>query len=252
MVMKKQFRRRAKGRYPNRGARTRAAAVILLGLCGLGVGAVEAGAGTSRQKAEMSFTTERPSHSTGLRVAIDYRNPQDRDAKPPAVREVVEKLARGGRFDTTVPGQCRASDAELMAQGAQACRRASRVGTGYIRIDTGSPEPNRFIEADVVFLNNQDELIFVSTDRRTGARVVTRSRVDGRKLISDAPPLPGTPPDGAAIDRVQARLRSIDRQGRAYITTPAGCPDDRRWTNKIRFTYADGVTQTVRTANGCR
>jgi hypothetical protein len=66
------------------------------------------------------------------------------------------------------------------------------------------------------------------------------------------PTLPGTPPDGAAIDTAEARLDSIERDGRAYIRTPRECPDGGRWINRIRFTYADGVSQITRTANRCR
>ena len=38
---------------------------------------------------------------------IDYVNPDDRDAKPPAVRRVVEVLASGSRIDTSVPERAR-------------------------------------------------------------------------------------------------------------------------------------------------
>lgn len=241
-----------------RSAKRRArAGTLVLGalsalLLGAG-GAVEAGAGSSfRQKAEMSFTTERPDRSSGLELSIDYRDPSDRDAKPPAVRQVVEKLARGARFDTGVPGLCTASDGELMAEGASACPGDSRVGTGVITFDTGFPGPARFLVVDVVFLNDTDQLIFLSTPRGVGARVVSRSSVGKRTISGSVPTLPGTPPDGAAIDTVEAELEPLERRGRSYIRTPRECPDGGRWVNTIRFTYADGVSQRVRTANRCR
>jgi hypothetical protein len=199
----------------------------------------------------MEFTTRTPSHVTGLRVSIDYVHPDDPDAKPHAVQEVVEVLARGARFDTSVPKRCTASDAQLVASGEAACPAASKVGEGAITIDTGFPEPNRFIEADIAFLNNRDQLIFLSTERETGARVVSRSSVSRRKLTSTAPPLPGTPPDGGAIDTVEANIEPIKKHGRPYIRTPSECPDSGRWINKIHFTYRDGVSQTVKTANPC-
>lgn len=226
--------------------------IVLSGVTAFGALAAQAGArSAARQKAEMRFTTEKADHSSGLRLSIDYRNPSDRQAQPPAVRQVVEKLARGGRFDTSVPELCPASDAELMAEGADACPDGSRVGTGVITFDTGFPEPGRFVVVDVVFLNNTDELIFLSTPRSTGSRVVVRAPMDRRAIHGSAPLLPGTPPNGASIDTVEARLDRIARRGRSYITTPRECPAERSWTNKIIFTYADGVTQKVKTRNRC-
>jgi hypothetical protein len=209
----------------------------------------------SRQTATFTLAEQRPGASTALSFSVDYVNPADRAAKPPAVRRVVETLARGARFDTSVPAQCLATDAELMLLGEDACPPGSKVGAGFIRIDTGFPGPNRAIEADIVFLNRTGQLIFVNTDRATGARVVARGTIEGGRLTTNAPPLPGTPPDGGAIDVVRTRLESISRLvggvRRGYITTPASCPPSRSWTNTVSFTYADGVTQTVASRSPC-
>jgi hypothetical protein len=209
----------------------------------------------SRQTAEVTFVEQRPGVPTALTFSVDYVNPDDPDAKPPAVRTVVETLAQGAHFDTSVPEQCGASDAQLMLQGESACPPGSRVGTGFIRIDTGFPEPNRFIEVDVVFLNNANQLIFLNTDRDTGARVVARGTIHGGRLTSSAPPLPGTPPDGGAIDVVETQLDSISRdvggELRGYITTPPECPPGHAWVNTLSFTYADGVTQSVESPSPC-
>lgn len=228
---------------------TGALAIAIAGM--LGPVAAIAGSG-SRQKAELTFTTEKPGRSSGLELSIDYRNPDDPDGKPPAVRQLVEKLARGARFDTSVPRLCRATDAELIAEGADACPQDSRVGRAVITFDSGFPGPARFVVVDIVLLNNTDQLIFLATPRGTGARVVSRSSVSRRRITGTVPTLPGTPPDGAAVDTAEARLDSIERDGRAYIRTPRECPRDRRWVNRIRFTYADGVSQVDRTVNRCR
>jgi hypothetical protein len=209
----------------------------------------------SRQTAEARFVEQRPGVPTALTFNVDYHQPDDPDAKPPAVQSVIETLAQGARFDTSVPAQCAASDAQLMAQGEAACAPDSKVGTGYIRIDTGFPDPNRFIEVDVAFLNNADQLIFLTTDRDTGAHVVARSKIEGGQITSSAPPLPGTPPDGGALDVVTSQLDSITReiQGepRAYITTPPDCPPGGEWVNSLSFTYRDGVTQQVESRSAC-
>ena len=210
----------------------------------------------SRQTAKATFVEQRPGVPTALTFSADYVNPDDPTGKPPAVRTVVETLARDARFDTSVPRQCTATDAQLVAMGASACPAESKVGSGFIRIDTGFPGPNRFIPVDVTFLNNADQLIFLNTSRDTGTRVVSRAPIQGGRLTSNAPPLPGTPPDGGAVDVVQTRFERISRviEGvrRGYVTTPSVCPADGAWTNTLSFTYADGVTQTVVSPSPCQ
>jgi hypothetical protein len=210
---------------------------------------------TSRQTASVGFVEQRPGVPTALTFSVDYVNPDNPGGKPPAVRTVVETLANDARFDTTVPAQCPATDAQLVAMGEAACPPGSKVGTGFIRIDTGFPQPNRFLEVDVTFFNNADQLIFLNTSRANGARVVARGTIQGGRLTSNAPPLPGTPPDGGAIDVVQTRLEKISREiggvPRGYITTPTVCPPGGGWTNTLSFTYADGVTQTVASPSAC-
>jgi hypothetical protein len=232
-------------------------AAILVGVCLAWALApsLAAAASDSRQDAELHFTEQRPGTSTGFTLSIDYVNPSDPEAKPSAVRRVVEELAQGALIDTSIPARCAASDVELMLLGANGCPAASRVGDGTITIDTGFPEPGRFIVADVVFLNNTDELIFLSTERDTGVRLVTRSTIEGRRIINTAPPLPGAPPDGGAIDVVQVKIDEISREvdgiRRGYVTTPGECPDSGFWANSISFTYADDVTQTMEAPSSC-
>jgi hypothetical protein len=209
----------------------------------------------SRQAAALLLTSSEPGASSGWTFEVDYVNPIDPEGKPPAVRRVVTQLAPGAGFDTSVPARCAASDAELMAQGVAACPADSKVGEGYIRIDTGLAEPGRFIEADVTFLNAATEVIFLSTERQSGSRVVTRSTIEGGRTISMAPLLPGTPPDGAAIDIARVHLvavsRKVDGEVRSYVSTPPGCPASGVWANSIEFTYADGASQTVDSPSPC-
>jgi hypothetical protein len=228
--------------------------MALAALAAAPAGALAADGG-SRQSLGLAFTEQRPGTSTGVDLSIDYVNPTDPSAKPPAVRSVVEQFARGTHIDTSVPDQCTANDAQLMSLGPDACPAGSRVGTGTIRLDTGFPGPARFIDAHVVFLNNAGELIFVSSEMISGGRVVTRSQVSDAQIVNSAPLLPGTPPDGAAIDVVQVRLdavsREVDGRQRGYITTPASCPSTAAWTNSVQFTYADDVTQAVSADSPC-
>jgi hypothetical protein len=213
------------------------------------------GASGSYQSASLKFTTNLPGHSTGARLRINYVNPADPNGKPVAVRRVVQTLARGSRFDTSAPVRCAATDAQLMAQGPSACPDRSVVGGGFITVDTGFPAPARFLAEDVTAINADHELIFLTRDRQTGAYLSSRFEVRRRSVVANAPPLPGTPPDGGAIDRVRVHLRPVtvrrDGRVRRYIRTPRRCPASGHWTNRITFTYSDGVKQKVRSHSGC-
>ena len=230
-------------------------AAVLLAL----PGAIALAVDGSRQTASFTLTETSPASSTGERFEFDYVNPDDPAAKPPAVRRVVTILPRGARYDPSVPGSCTASDAELILLGAEACPPDSAIGGGVVTVDTGLPGPARIVTADVEFFNNAEdpdgEFIYLNTVRGSGVRTVIRADVTRRRTVTEAGVLPGTPPDGGSIDTVDVDVadvsRVVDGERRNYVTTPRRCPRSGVWITRVRFTYSDGVTQTVPTANPC-
>ena len=202
-----------------------------------------------------TLTQERPGRGSSERFLFDYVNPADPAGKPPAVQRVTTILPKGARYDTSVPGACTASDAELMLAGGAACPGDSAIGGGVVTVDTGFPEPGRFVTADVEFFNNADEFIYVNTVRDTGARTIIRAEVTDRLTITETGMLPGAPPEGGSIDTVDVTVegarRRVDGERRHYITTPPRCPKDRTWTARVRFEYGDGTAQTLGTENPC-
>jgi hypothetical protein len=228
----------------------------LLALC---AGVASAGEG-SRQTARYALTTMLPNHSTAERFQFDYVNPDDPAGKPPAVRRVVTILPHGASYDTSVPGSCTAGDDELILRGSQACPPDSAIGGGVVTVDTGMPGEERIVTADVEFFNNaQDpdgEFIYLNRVRGSGVRTVIRADVTQRRTITEVGTLPGTPPDGGAIDTVDVEVadvsRVVDGKRRNYITTPRRCPRGGRWIARVSFVYEDGVTQTVPAANRCK
>jgi hypothetical protein len=218
--------------------------------------AVAAAGSDYRQTASYTLSQEKPGRSTAEHFVFDYVNPGDPAAKPPAVRRVITVLPLKARYDTSAPARCTASDAELMLQGAAACPRGSRLGGGEVTVDSGAEGPARIVEADVQFFNNTDEFIFLNTVRGTGARTVIRAEVTRRKTITVVdPPLPGTPPDGGAIDTVDITVAAVSRMRDGvrhnYITTPPHCPKRGYWVTAVRFVYRDGVGQTVKNRVRC-
>jgi hypothetical protein len=212
------------------------------------------------QTSEYTLDQVRPDRPAGEHFVFDYVNPDDPEAKPPAVKKVVTILPKRARYDASVPGSCTATDEELTLQGAAACPEDSRVGGGVITVDTGMPGPARIVTADTEFFNNADdpegEFIYLNTVRGTGARTVIRADVTKRRTITEAGMLPGTPPDGGAIDTVDVVVtrvvRRIDGERRGYITTPPRCTRSKTWFARVKFVYDGDVSQTVATANPCK
>jgi len=217
---------------------------------GLGAGAVGAQQPGLRQTSQNLFTTPRPHSPTGLVVRTVYFNPTDPNGKPPAVRRIVTTFQPGTRFDTSVPAQC-----DVPRALAGSCPPESKIGGGTITVDTGFPEPNRFLVNDTELVNMKDGFIFVTTDRKTGAKQANPASIQGRTITASVPPLPGTPPDGGALLTIRLTVNAITsgsgRNRRSFLTTPPTCPRSRRWTNRATFTYADGVTQTVGATMPC-
>jgi hypothetical protein len=209
------------------------------------------------QTSSYTLSEKRTARATAEHFKFDYVNPDDPNAKPPAVTEVVTILPPGARYDPTVPGSCTADDEALTTQGAAACPPDSAIGGGVVTVDTGVSGPGRFVTADVEFFNNAEdpagEFIYLNTIRGTSARTIIRADVTRRRTITKVDMLPGTPPDGGAIDTVDVEVAKVQRDGRAYITTPRHCPKKkRRWIAKVQFSYGDDNTQTVATPNPCK
>jgi hypothetical protein len=222
---------------------------LLIAIALLAASATPSLAAGPRQSASVTFTQQAAGANTGLRIAIDYRNPNDSKAKPYAVQKIVTTLAKGARIDTTVPGQCKLSDAELMANGARDCPPASLVGTGVVTLSSTDANPSA--TADVTLVNNANELIFVVTPRGTPARMIIRSPIRGNSITNEIPRLPGGPPDGVtAIRTADLRIAPVSaRVGsrlRNYITTPPSCPGQNLWSNFAVFNYFDGQISTLR------
>jgi hypothetical protein len=199
-----------------------------------------------------TFTTRTPGAPAG-RVFIDtFTNADDPSAKPPSVSNFRLKLPPGARFDTDAIAQCTATDAELTAQGASACPEDTHIGGELFLADTGFPEPNRFITADVVYINADDTIIGVGTDRATGARVVNRGTVapDGEEI--SVPMLPGTPPEGAAVVREEARFDAlVGPDGDPYLRTPPTCPKRGYWVLTGTYSFRNGDEQTLESRSPC-
>lgn len=212
------------------------------------------------EKVDVGATTTRPAASTGLTWTATYHSSTDPGQDPPPLRRLVIHLPRGTRYDTSVPGQCAATDQELMLLGAAACPPSSRVGTSQVTVKTLSlgVSPSTYQGID---FNADHQLIelFESGGRPVG---VARTYAKGGTLDGPVPTCitGGDPPSGCPFDQLTLISNKIEiqplsvgsgRHRRNFATTPATCPRSGRWTTPVTFYYADGSVDHVVTHQPC-
>jgi hypothetical protein len=207
---------------------------------------------TARVEYRDTFTTRAPGAPSGRLFFDEFFDAHDPNAKPPAVQHFHFELPKGARFDTKAVPACGATDAQLMAQGPEACKPGSQVGTEVFSFDTGVDGPNRLVTSDITFLNDPGELIILTQERQTGTRVVVRGKVGPETLDFDISPLPGTPPEGGADKREDGTYPiTTGSDGKAWLTTPPTCPASREWTLRATYTFRNGEKVTKTSASPC-
>src|SRR3954451_16612369 len=106
---------------------------------------------TARVEYSDAFTTRAPGSPSGRVFFDEFFDARDASAKPPAVQHVHLQLPQGARFDTSAVPACGATDAQLMAEGADACAPGSEVGKEVFSFDSGVDGPDRLVTNDVTF-----------------------------------------------------------------------------------------------------
>lgn len=237
------------------GAGGRLLAGVLAAAAATIVPSAAANAQGPRAKVDAVFSTQSPGASAGRTEYGDFVDPANPGGKPHAAKSVVLELASGARWDTDAIPQCTASDAELMVAGPAACPADTKVGQGPVVVDTGFEGSNRNLDIDFTAFNEDDGMILVGREKQSGGYLAVHGSISGGRLEIQFPPVPGTPPDGGALktERIVFFERSEVRGGErhAYLTTPPSCPPSGTWVNKLTYTYADGVSQTVESVSPC-
>src|SRR5437868_5529426 len=97
-------------------------ALLLSALTALWAESAPAQPGTGpRETVDQRFTTTSPNSPTGIRFTGSFHAANDRKSPPPFLRRIVFDPPGAMRYDTSVPAQCTATDAELQALGPAAC-----------------------------------------------------------------------------------------------------------------------------------
>jgi hypothetical protein len=224
---------------------------IVVALAIAALGAWPACAGAERVSGphgtvEMTGTTTQPGTPTGTTFTGTYHAAGDPSGDPPYMRRMKFIAHPGSRYDTSVPGQCKASDAEISLQGPAACPADSRLGagsaTGKFMGRTSSP--------DMAMFNNTDEVILIIST--PGVYSISRGKIAADQSLTFEPPtcfpnvnVAGCPVDNALQLGSHMVLDPYVRDGRGYLTTPPTCPESGYWENGMEFWWADGSHETM-------
>src|SRR5919197_1858825 len=179
------------------------------------------------------FTTAQTGAPTGLRLSSTGRAPQAGVTLPPAVQQTVT-LPSGTTLRLGQLPQCKASDADIAAQGAEgACPAKSRVGTGGADgLLDGTPT-----HFDIGIYAVRSHLVFAA--ERGGQPLKQSFNGVGRsgRLVLTVPTLGGR----IAPTGFEARI-AAKPGGRTWLLTPKRCPRSGHWTARGRF---QGVSSTT-------
>jgi hypothetical protein len=198
---------------------------------------------------DFAFSSKATGSNTGARLRILYKDPSDPDAKPPPLRELRLEAPAGTRFDGGAVPACHASDAELRAEGRDACAEASRVGGGSATVVTGFGPPADPFPTDATLFNSGDGIIELFTQRGSNRTLgIDRTKFVGQSTLEAHPPVtPGGPPDGETSVR---EVRFTYDTG-PLITTPRNCPRSGRWASRLIYRTSDGHSYSAGSVSPC-
>ena len=233
-------------------------AILLALVCALaGALAVPVIAATRHEhKFAMKFSSKTPKKSTGLTFSTNrfgYQVPAPNTPADP-VTKLAFTLQKGTKIKPTVVPAC--SKSKLESLGPTGCPAGSKIGSGSAQAITGIPALDPVREKATLFATRGGILAYLS-----GAQtIVLQLKARGNKLSTTVPSVclpPGTPaqgcPNGEAVLTVfKSNIRAKHTSKGNLVTTPSKCPSSRKWTNKVKYTFRNGDTETEQSSSLCR
>ena len=200
-----------------------------------------------------AFTTPVPGASTGMDAQILFKHPGDPNAKPIPLRRQVITFPEGTTWDTPVVPDCTAPDLELQLTGQSACPPDSWIGAGHGNTYMTGFRGDGEKPITVSFFAGDSAPRALSEAPPLGLRFVTRLVRRGRVVTVEFQRFPGGPPDGElALRRVHEVFPPRSTGARAYLRTPAVCPETGVWRFEGRWTFADGAVEDETSSMPCQ
>lgn len=192
--------------------------------------------------------------ATATTAHIHVEFPTDAHGRPKQLRGLDFQFPAGTKIDRSVAPQCRATDAEVNQNGADACPAATQVGFGAAKADTGVGPPVDPLPADAHTFNTPTGTVNVFTPRGLRAPTLYRTRQRYAGLwVRDSfpPPPPGFPPPNGKSLPLEADFVLAKKVGRrSWLTTPRRCR--HAWTAHIVLTFTGGARQASTATTPCR
>jgi hypothetical protein len=229
-----------------------------LGALAGGPAAAEPGSGP-HQTIDQTFTATLPSTPTGLGWAATYHAAGDSQAPPPAMEKMIFYPPAGFRYDTSVPEQCAATDAQLSAQGPSACPEGSRLGEGtteglFLFPFAHDYTFDHFTHHLDVLNNANEQILLVESEGWTIVR--GKFQPDGSLVFASTTCFPASPTGECPDDYIiqlgsSTTIPPYTNAKGSYAATPPTCPRTRNWETTVRFWWTDGTTDSVVTTQPC-
>ena len=227
-------------------------AVALMSLVAVAIGATR-----NEHKFKMTFTANEVKKPTALKFSTDRRDYEPPPLGQPVqyrVTKVVFTLADGAKIDTGVVPAC--SKSKLENEGPSACPDKSEIGDGKAIAITGIEQVDP-VEEDVTLFAKKDGILAYLTGAQD---LVLPLKVDGRKITAKLPRICVIGPAGdgceqnaeAVLKKLTANVEKTKTKKGVLIRTPGECPPSGKWTNKAKYTYSTGDTETQQATSACR
>jgi hypothetical protein len=181
-----------------------------------------------------------------------YKDENDRDARPPYIRDLFMDLPAGTRIDEAAVPVCNATDADIKAQGINACARETLMAKGTLVARPGTFAMDPFV-GDVYFFHAPGHWLEMVTARGSPSVIgYDKFYIEGSRLRAAPASTPGGFPDGeTAIREVTFTMAARVADGRSFFTTPPSCPADGSWVTRSQFTFQDGVPDPIDAVSRC-
>ena len=212
--------------------------VLALGLMALVVAVAQAAIGLGKATVfRARFTTNRVTAASGLVLRTAGQVAPAGVSEPPAVRQTVI-LPAGTTLRVSRLPQCKASDAQITAEGAEAaCPRAARVGSGGADgVLDGSA-----VHFDLGIYAVRGHLVFAAERAGMPLKQSFTGIAQGPRLILTVPTLDGR----IAPTGFQAQI-AAHAGGNPWLVTPARCPHSGRWLAQSRFQGVSSIAPGAR------
>ena len=211
---------------PRLAAFARAFTAALLLVAVVAVAAVAATGLGRATKFSARFSTQHTASASGLVLRTAGRPPRGGITEAPAVRQTVI-LPSGTRLRLQALPQCRASDALIAADGAEAaCPPRSRVGSGGADgVLDGAP-----VHFDIGIYAVRGRLVFAAERGGLPLKQSFLGVARGARLLLTVPTLAGRIAPTGFDARIPARPGVNE-----WLRTPEQCPRSGHWTTVGHF-----------------